>query len=113
MNQEKGTRVNEHEIHYPLEFINEIALVFSDNKEIITLANNNDFRLGRILNDYTDETITPEEILDVFEGPRSDWGMHNLYQKARRLTKYRALWSRWVQIVELEHDGDRTVAAIE
>ena len=85
-------------MNYPESFVNNIIEVFGENSEITKLAQSGDYRLGRYLNDMTDEVISAEEIVKAIEGDSID--LHKLYVKARNANVYNQLWYQWNNILE-------------
>lgn len=100
--------VQKEEVKYSLEFLNKLNSLLPDDlelkKEILLLANNNEFKVGRLLDDLTDEKINAIEIVKSFE--EGDLHLHNLFTKAKRLANNEELWNMWMS--EIENESTRT-----
>lgn len=100
-------KIQNNEVNYSLEFLNSLNAILPEGEmkvEALRLANNNDIKLGSLLNDLTDERIDANEIIKCFE--EGNLALHNLFVKAKRLAQYQQLWENYV--FHLENESTRT-----
>jgi hypothetical protein len=95
------------DVSYSLDFLNKLNSILPEGdlkQKALLLANNNELKLGSILDELTDEKIDNIEIVKAFE--KGDLALHNLFVKAKRLANYEDLWNSWMS--EIENGPTRT-----
>ena|SRR3990167_11067657 len=100
-------------LSYPEAFVEEVKQVFAGketeeslnklSKDIINLAESNDYNLGVVLNDLYDETIEPEDVLKLIN--TGEKGIAELKEKALRIYKIKKLYSKWALLTETQLDS--------
>ena len=96
-------KIENNGINYSLDFLTSLNAILPDGKfkvKALELANNNDIKLGSLLNELTDEKIDAIEIVKCFE--EGNVALHNLFVKAKRLAQYKQLWDSYMLQIEDE-----------
>jgi hypothetical protein len=76
------------------------------------MAENGDYAIGKILDELSDNQITPEEILKTFNSNNVWKSMHNLYTRAKKMSNINLLYGMWLDKIS-EENGARAERFIE